>query len=207
MLILGNKNIYGKTKDIFVNLDYSNYNIKKPDLVSFIDLAHKHGHNIEYSQDIRDLIKSSLRMRPDRVIVGEVRGIEVIDMIAAMSTGHDGSLSTGHSNSAKGMIRRLETMYLSDSNYPIDAVRGQISEALEFLIHLQRDNDGIISVFRFNVPIGINSWKIVFENESFKKLFSDIEKITFSFNKNKEGFLTLNIDAILESGFEQISFY
>ena len=57
MLILGNKNIYGKTKDIFVNLDYSNYNIKKPDLVSFIDLAHKHGHNIEYSQDIRDLIK------------------------------------------------------------------------------------------------------------------------------------------------------
>lgn len=72
---------------------------------------------------------------------------------------------------------------------------------------LQRDNDGIISVFRFNVPIGINSWKIVFENESFKKLFSDIEKITFSFNKNKEGFLTLNIDAILESGFEQISFY
>ena len=91
---------------------------------------------------IRDLIKSSLRMRPDRVIVGEVRGIEVIDMIAAMSTGHDGSLSTGHSNSAKGMIRRLETMYLSESNYPIDAVRGQISEALEFIIHLQRDNDG-----------------------------------------------------------------
>lgn len=91
---------------------------------------------------IRDLIKSSLRMRPDRIIVGEVRGIEVIDMIAAMSTGHDGSLSTGHSNSARGMIRRLETMFLADSNYPIDAVRGQIQEALEFVVHLERDNNG-----------------------------------------------------------------
>lgn len=57
MLILGNKNIYGKTKDLFVNLDYSNYNIKKPDIVNFVDLAKKEGHNIEYSQDIRDLIK------------------------------------------------------------------------------------------------------------------------------------------------------
>jgi pilus assembly protein CpaF len=91
---------------------------------------------------IRDLIRASLRMRPDRIIVGEVRGIEVIDMIAAMSTGHDGSLSTGHANSARGMIRRLETMYLAESGYPIDAVRGQIAEAMEILIHLRRDASG-----------------------------------------------------------------
>ena len=91
---------------------------------------------------IRDLIRSSLRMRPDRIIVGEVRGVEVIDMIAAMSTGHDGSLSTGHANSAKGMIRRLETMYLAESNFPIDAVQAQIAEALEIIVHLQRDSSG-----------------------------------------------------------------
>jgi len=91
---------------------------------------------------IRDLIRSSLRMRPDRIIVGEVRGVEVIDMISAMSTGHDGSLSTGHSNSARGMIRRLETLYLAESNFPIDAVQAQIAEALEIIVHLRRDSDG-----------------------------------------------------------------
>ena len=91
---------------------------------------------------IRDLIKASLRMRPDRVIVGEVRGIEAVDMIAAMSTGHDGSLSTGHANSAKGMIKRLESMFLSESDFPLPAVQSQIAEGIEFIIHLERDADG-----------------------------------------------------------------
>lgn len=92
---------------------------------------------------IRDLIKSSLRMRPDRVIVGEVRGVEAVDMIAAMSTGHDGSLSTGHANSAKGMIKRLESMFLAESAFPLPAVQGQIAEGIEFIIHLERDAKGI----------------------------------------------------------------
>ena len=92
---------------------------------------------------IRDLIKSSLRMRPDRVIVGEVRGVEAVDMIAAMSTGHDGSLSTGHANSAKGMIKRLESMFLAESDFPLPAVQGQIAEGIEFIIHLERDALGI----------------------------------------------------------------
>jgi len=87
---------------------------------------------------IRDLIKSSLRMRPDRVIVGEVRGAEVIDMLAAMSTGHDGSLSTGHANSPKGMISRLETMHIAASGFPINAVKSQIAGAIEIFIHLMR---------------------------------------------------------------------
>jgi len=65
---------------------------------------------------MRDLIKTSLRMRPDRIIVGEVRGREIIDMLAAMNTGHDGSLSTGHGNSIEGMLRRLESMYLQAAN-------------------------------------------------------------------------------------------
>ena len=88
------------------------------------------------------LIRTSLRMRPDRIIVGEVRGREVIDMIQAMNTGHDGSMSTGHGNSIKGMLNRLETMYLSDSNVSIGSVRNQIANAIDIFIHLKRDSKG-----------------------------------------------------------------
>lgn len=88
------------------------------------------------------LIKTSLRMRPDRIIVGEVRGREVIDMIQAMSTGHDGSMSTGHGNSIKGMLNRLETMYLMDTQIPIYSIKSQIANALDIFVHLRRDSDG-----------------------------------------------------------------
>lgn len=87
---------------------------------------------------IKDLIKSSLRMRPDRIIVGEVRGDEVVDMLAAMSTGHDGSLSTGHANSPAGMIGRLETLHIAASGFPMQAVRSQIAGAIEIFVHLSR---------------------------------------------------------------------
>lgn len=82
------------------------------------------------------LIKTALRMRPDRIIVGEVRGKEVLDMINAMNTGHSGSLSTGHGNSITGMLRRLESMYLQAADFPIDAVRSQIAEGIDIIIHL-----------------------------------------------------------------------
>jgi pilus assembly protein cpaF len=88
------------------------------------------------------LIKTSLRMRPDRIIVGEVRGREVIDMIQAMSTGHDGSMSTGHGNSIKGMLNRLETMYLMDTQIPIFSIKSQIANAIDIFVHLRRDSDG-----------------------------------------------------------------
>lgn len=91
---------------------------------------------------IRDLIRTSLRMRPDRIIVGEVRGGEVVDMLAAMSTGHDGSLSTGHANSIKGMIGRLETMHITASGFPAASVQAQIAEAIEIFVHLARTSDG-----------------------------------------------------------------
>lgn len=91
---------------------------------------------------IRDLIKTSLRMRPDRIIVGEVRGAEVIDMLAAMSTGHDGSLSTGHANSPRGMLLRLETFFLSASGFPVEAVRAQIAEAIDIFVHMERSSGG-----------------------------------------------------------------
>ena len=86
---------------------------------------------------IRDLIKSSLRMRPERIVVGEVRGAEAIDMLQAMNTGHDGSLSTGHANSTKDMLSRLETMVLMGaSGLPLEAIRNQIASAIDIIIHL-----------------------------------------------------------------------
>ena len=91
---------------------------------------------------IRDLIKSALRMRPERIIVGEVRGAEALDMLQAMNTGHDGSLSTGHANSTRDMLSRLETMVLQgNAGLPLPAIRQQISSALDIIIHLSRLRD------------------------------------------------------------------
>lgn len=90
---------------------------------------------------IRDLIKTSLRMRPDRIIVGEVRGAEAIDMLQALNTGHDGSLSTGHANSARDMLARLETMVLMGMELPLAAVRGQIASGVDIIVHLGRLRD------------------------------------------------------------------
>jgi len=90
---------------------------------------------------MRDLIKSALRMRPDRIVVGEVRGAEAIDLLQAMNTGHDGSLSTGHSNSAQDMLSRLETMVLMGMEIPIAAIRQQIASAVDIIIHLGRLRD------------------------------------------------------------------
>jgi pilus assembly protein CpaF len=92
--------------------------------------------------NMTQLIRTSLRMRPDRIIVGEVRGKEVIDMVQAMNTGHDGSMSTGHGNSIKGMLNRLETMYLSDSQVSVESVRNQIANAIDIFVHLKRDSKG-----------------------------------------------------------------
>ena len=88
------------------------------------------------------LIKTSLRMRPDRIIVGEVRGREVADMLQAMNTGHDGSMSTGHGNSVAGMLRRLEAMYLMSAQIPMDAIRAQIVEGIDIMVHLGRLENG-----------------------------------------------------------------
>ena len=92
--------------------------------------------------DIQSLIRSSLRMRPDRIIMGEVRGAEALDMLQAMNTGHDGSLSTGHANSAEDMLSRLETMVLQgEAALPLKAIRQQISSAVDIMIHLSRLRD------------------------------------------------------------------
>lgn len=100
--------------------------------------------NVEGENEItiRDLIRTSLRMRPDRIVVGEVRGKEAVDMLQAMNTGHDGSLSTGHANSAADMLTRLETMVLMGEDIPLAAIKKQIASALDVIIHLRRMPDG-----------------------------------------------------------------
>lgn len=99
---------------------------------------------------MRDLLKTALRMRPDRIIVGEVRGIEALDMVQAMNTGHDGCLSTAHANSAKDMITRLETMILSVSNMEISSIKKQIAAAIDIMVHLDRNREGRRRVFQIS---------------------------------------------------------
>ena len=110
---------------------------------------------------IRDLIKTALRMRPERVIVGEVRGPEAMDMLQAMNTGHDGSLSTGHSNSTKDMLARLETMVLMGMDIPLAAVRGQISSGIDIMVHLGRMRDRSRKVLEISEIKGLEGGEIL----------------------------------------------
>lgn len=111
----------------------------------------------ENAVTIRDLIKTSLRMRPDRIIVGEVRGFEALDMLQAMSTGHDGSLSTGHGNNEKDMLMRLETMVLMGINMPVIAIRNQIASAIDIMVHLGRLRDGSRKILSISEVIGVEN--------------------------------------------------
>lgn len=106
---------------------------------------------------MKTLIKSSLRMRPDRIIVGEVRGVEALDMLQAMNTGHDGSLSTGHANSSEDMLSRLETMILQNSDgIPLAALRRQIASSLDIIIHLSRMMDHSRKVLEISEVLGVD---------------------------------------------------
>lgn len=109
---------------------------------------------------IRDLIKSSLRMRPERIVVGEVRGGEALDMLQAMNTGHDGSLSTGHANSTEDMLSRLETMVLQGAaGLPLEAIRQQIASAVDIIIHLSRLRDRSRKTMEICEVVGYESGK------------------------------------------------
>ena len=110
---------------------------------------------------MKDLIRASLRMRPDRIIVGEVRGEEAVDMITALNTGHDGGMSTIHANSAYGVFGRLETMFLSSVSFPADAVRGQIASGIDIVIHLSRMKDGSRRVVEISELLGFEGEKPV----------------------------------------------
>lgn len=110
---------------------------------------------------IRDLIRASLRMRPDRIIVGEVRGAEAIDMLQALNTGHDGSLSTGHANSAADMIARLETMVLMGMELPLAAIRRQIAGGVDLIIHLGRLRDKSRRVLSVSEVVGYEQGEVL----------------------------------------------
>ena len=109
---------------------------------------------------IRDLLKSSLRMRPDRIVVGECRGAEALEMLQAFNTGHDGSLSTGHSNSCKDMLSRLETMVLMGAEIPLTAIRQQIASGIDIIVQLGRLRDKSRKLLEISEVEGIESGEI-----------------------------------------------
>ena len=135
---------------------------------------------------ITDLIKSSLRMRPERIVVGEVRGGEALDMLQAMNTGHDGSLSTGHGNSTKDMLSRLETMVLQGADgLPLDAIRQQIGSALDIMIHLSRLRDKSRKTMEITEVIGYEDGEIKLnplfrfeedENSTLEKVSGELKR-------------------------------
>lgn len=123
---------------------------------------------------IRDLIKTSLRMRPDRIIVGEVRGQETVDLLQCLNTGHDGSMSTGHGNSAKDMLSRLETMVLMGMDLPIEAVRRQIASGIDILVHLGRLRDKSRKVLQIVEITGYKNGEILLNTLfEFKEINED----------------------------------
>ncbi len=137
---------------------------------------------------IRDLIKSSLRMRPERIIVGECRGGEALDMLQAMNTGHDGSLSTGHANSTEDMLSRLETMVLQGSaGLPLEAIRQQIASAVDIIIHLSRLRDKSRKTMEITEVVGYKDGEVilnplyVFEEDEY----STLERVSGSLNRTK----------------------
>jgi pilus assembly protein CpaF len=113
---------------------------------------------------IRDLVRNSLRMRPDRIIVGECRGGEALDMLQAMNTGHDGSITTGHSNTPRDMLRRLETMVLlSGVEIPVKAIREQIASAIDILVHMNRMGDGRRAITSITEVTGMSESQILLQ--------------------------------------------
>ncbi|MDD6627000.1 MAG: CpaF family protein [Lachnospiraceae bacterium] len=119
--------------------------------------------NVEGCQQItiRDLIKTSLRMRPDRIIVGEVRGAEAFDMMQCLNTGHDGSMSTGHANSCKDMLSRLENMILMGIEIPLTAIKQQIASGIDIIVHLGRLRDKSRKVLEITEVTGYSEGNII----------------------------------------------
>ena len=118
---------------------------------------------------IRDLIKTALRLRPDRIVVGEVRGAEALDLLQALNTGHDGGLSTGHGNSCPDMLSRLETMVLMGMDLPLRAVRGQIASGIDLLIHMGRMPDKSRKILDIMEVEGMKAGEIVLPLYQFQK--------------------------------------
>lgn len=188
-LVVGGYNIFisggtGSGKTTFLNA-LSNYIPADERIITIEDSAELRLQNVdnivrmearqenfhgECGISIRDLIRTALRMRPDRIIVGEVRGTEALDMLQAMNTGHDGSMSTGHGNSAKDMMTRLETMVLMGVDMPLLAIRNQIASAIDIVVHLSRMRDKSRKVISIQEITGVKDGEItmasIYEREN-----------------------------------------
>ena len=183
----------GSGKTTFLNA-LSNYIPKTERVITIEDSAElqitgiENLVSMETAITIRDLIKSSLRMRPERIVVGEVRGGEALDMLQAMNTGHDGSLSTGHANSTHDMLSRLETMVLQGADgLPLEAIRQQIASAVDIIVHLSRLRDHSRKTMEITEVLGYRDGEIqlnplyVFEEDEN----STLEKVSGSLVRTK----------------------
>jgi pilus assembly protein CpaF len=128
---------------------------------------------------IRDLVRNALRMRPDRILVGEVRGAETLDMLQAMNTGHEGSLTTIHANSPRDALSRLETMVLmSGIQFPVQAIREQVASALDMIVHLTRLVDGTRRISKITEVVGMESEIVTLQDVFRARPVSDVDSAT-----------------------------
>ena len=132
---------------------------------------------------IRDLIRSSLRMRPNRIIVGEIRGAEALDMLTAFNTGHDGSMSTGHGNSPRDMLRRIETMVLMGVDMPVSSIKGQIASAIDIIVFLGRMRDHSRRVLEITEIADFTDNEIILNPLYICKESGSTQKVTGSLQK------------------------
>ena len=163
----------GKTTLLNILSNFISSNERIITIEDAVELRLKQSHvisletrNVNYENGgevtIRDLVRNSLRMRPDRIIVGEVRGKEAFDMLQAMNTGHDGSLTTLHANSASDALNRLETMILmSEMDIPLKAIRGYIEKALDLVVNIERLSDGKRKVTSISEIVGFDGENII----------------------------------------------
>lgn len=161
---------------------------------------------------IRDLIKSALRMRPDRIVVGEVRGGEALDMLQAMNTGHDGSLSTGHANSAVDMMSRLETMVLQGAEgLPLQAIRSQIASALDIVVHLSRMRDKSRKTLSISEVVGLDDKNNIILNDLFQFVEdeekSDAKKVVGALKRTDNQLKSFHCIRKLEAAGKDVSIF
>lgn len=185
-------NTISKEERIITIEDSAELQLRKiPNLVGLeVRNANVEGEN---AIPMKELIRSALRMRPDRIVVGEVRGEEALDMLQAMNTGHSGSLSTGHANSARDILYRLETMVLMGIDMPLKAIRQQIASAIDVIIHIGRQPDGSRRLLEVAEVTGIQEGEILlhslYQYQEKKKSITDTEKRKELEWKRQEGII------------------
>lgn len=156
----------------------------------------------DYAVTIRDLIRNALRQRPDRIIVGEIRSEEAFDMLNALNTGHDGSLSTGHGNSPRDMLSRIEMMVLMGMDLPLSAVRRQIASGLDILVHLGRLRDKSRRVLNIEEIVGVENERIVLNPiYRFQEEGEDHGKIKGKLTRCSKGLI--HREKLLAAGYEE----